>query len=128
MKFLEDVSLSAYVTFLFDANHPDENPPHQLAHSLPRPALKARTSSRPSDFIFHLFSRGSKDYTDDSQRTPRHSHVSKHRLNAFLSAVNVGDYVVHGQLEAYSCAYPRRPKPAPVGRLETGHLVPRRIC
>jgi|Transcript_1557 hypothetical protein len=29
--------------------------------------------------------------------------VSLSALNAFLSAVNVGDYVVHGQLEAYSC-------------------------
>jgi len=36
--------------------------------------------------------------------------VSLSALNAFLSAVNVGDYVVHGQLEAYSCASlpPRR--------------------
>jgi hypothetical protein len=26
------------------------------------------------------------------------------RLNAFLGSVNIGDYVMQGQLEAYSCA------------------------
>jgi hypothetical protein len=39
------------------------------------------------------------------------------RLNAFLGSINIGDYVVLGQLEAYSCARASPPillAPAPL--------------
>ena len=87
------------------------------ATALDRTRGRARKRARPDIFPFV---RGFKK--DGSQRTQRVATLRARaraeppfprlarRLNAFLSAVNVGDYVVHGQLEAYSCASlsPRR--------------------
>jgi hypothetical protein len=42
-------------------------------------------------------------------RAPQHLATSSHtcsvspRLDTFLNSVDVGDYIVHGNLEAYSC-------------------------
>ena len=48
----------------------------------------------------------SKPWQDVSDRGLRNA-PSVRRLNGFLSHVDVGDYVVHGDLEAYSCEWPR---------------------
>ena len=45
---------------------------------------------------------------------PRVPSPLRRRINAFLGHVNVGDYVIQGQLDAYSCASPTYfPAPAP---------------
>ena len=45
---------------------------------------------------------------------PRVPSPLPRRINAFLGHVNVGDYVIQGQLDAYSCASPTYlPAPAP---------------
>lgn len=54
-----------------------------------------------------------KNFWERATKTDAQSHPTlAHRLNAFLGNVNIGDYVVLGQLEAYSCAYTRPPSTA----------------
>jgi hypothetical protein len=114
MKFLEDVSLSAYVTHatLLDS-HDRAYTARAVDPALRRTHAVPWTSRHPLrvlfPFILPRFKVIPKGHTVfpspvRARLTSKPTHI-KHSLNAFLSAVNVGDYVVHGQLEAYSCAF-----------------------
>ena len=133
MKFLEDVALSRCVARAKISRHRRrtfDRPartralrPRALSPDPPGPAR--RPFSKQQRIIFRIPPSARSVTSRPPPPTPP-SPPLRCRLNAFLSAVNLGEYVVHGQLEAYSCASPGySPAPAPSRRPVPRQQAPR---